>query len=47
MTAFSTFSSKFAAGVCALALSLALIGGTVAVPGSAHAQPVAYIAVLA
>ncbi len=47
MTTISFSSSKFAAAACAFVLSVALIGGTVAMPDSANARAVAYVGVVA
>jgi hypothetical protein len=47
----TNFTSRFAAAVSALALSLVMISGTVAVPGSAQAHDAqvatAYVSVVA
>lgn len=48
MYSLSNLSTRFAAAVSALALSVVLISGTVAVPGQATAQvATTYVSVLA
>lgn len=47
MFGFSQLPARFTAAVSAFALSLALIGATVTMPGQAQAQTSAYVGVVA
>jgi len=47
MQTITSFSNRAAAALTALALSIVLIGGTVSVPGEAHARAASYVGVIA